>query len=722
MKKYDYKKLRPFCRFVLENFPFIEYDFDALTPWKMWCALGNQINKIINSQNDLGEEVENLSNAFISLQEYIENYFENLDVQDEIDNKLDEMAENGELANIIENLLMEGKIIFPKNYNNYIKSDDFCFIKTPSKVVMIDTGRSENWSYLVECMSKFNITHIDVLIITHFHGDHIGNFSNLCSGHYLDENSTVYAQSNESGWDITSQYNMFISCVNTYHLTYIVPSEENQIVQIDSLCKIKFNNITPSYWLTHPNGNGTFDYNDTSFILSIYYGSIKFLNGGDAGLMPFLKMIEDGYINESYNLFKIEHHAINNTGNALTLDILKIINPEYTVQTSSLFETIDTIDNQASNRFQDVLGFKNIVTGYNNDFVYFNVSQNSLTLGNGNSMQTAFGNDLTLDLYIDISTTKDIMNGSQEYPFKTLNQCLANLNPNIRGSINIHLADGIYNDIFNTSNVNNKSISRIVSYKSIINIIGNQEDNTKVILKNGFIIKNSNVRIQYLTITNYDNHRAVDCYNSNIRINNCILKTLEETNTANCLFFTNTNASVDGCNISHYTTGISNYFSNVTICNNTVDNCTHFIYNKQSTIRYYNNTVTNTTDIVNSDYQSNQSFIDGFPIYSDNTGSSSVAVDSSINLNNFRYFEIAISDGSNVSVYKTKRDKNYSAISFSNLNSAGTILYNKGCIISRNNNNFNLTRMFQSQTTLSSGNTTYNTEFTGLKIVEIKGY
>lgn len=107
MNNYDYKKLRPFCRFVLENFPFIEYDFDALTPWKMWCALGNEINKIIKSQNGLGEEVENLAD-----------FFENLDVQDEINNKLDEMAESGELEEIITSYLQVNGVLGFNTINN----------------------------------------------------------------------------------------------------------------------------------------------------------------------------------------------------------------------------------------------------------------------------------------------------------------------------------------------------------------------------------------------------------------------------------------------------------------------------------------------------------------------------------------------------------------------------------------------------------------------------
>ena len=98
---YNFINLPPFKWFVLQNFPFIEADFDAITNWQLFCKLGEEINKIINSNNLTGQQVENLTNAFNELQEYVNNYFENLDVQDEINNKLDDMAESGALAEII---------------------------------------------------------------------------------------------------------------------------------------------------------------------------------------------------------------------------------------------------------------------------------------------------------------------------------------------------------------------------------------------------------------------------------------------------------------------------------------------------------------------------------------------------------------------------------------------------------------------------------------------
>ena len=108
---FDYKNLSPFKWFVLENFPFIEADFDALTEWQLFCKLGKEINKIIDSQNIVGEQAENLTNAFNNLKNYVDNYFDNLDVQEEINNKLNAMVEDGTLQEIMASYL-NSKAVF----------------------------------------------------------------------------------------------------------------------------------------------------------------------------------------------------------------------------------------------------------------------------------------------------------------------------------------------------------------------------------------------------------------------------------------------------------------------------------------------------------------------------------------------------------------------------------------------------------------------------------
>lgn len=114
MNNFNYTNLTPFKWFVLENFPFIEADFDALTEWQLFCKLGKEINKIIKSENILGTQVESVTKAFIELQNYVNNYFNNLDVQEEINIKLNEMVEDGTLAKILMNYTQ-----ITKTYNTF---------------------------------------------------------------------------------------------------------------------------------------------------------------------------------------------------------------------------------------------------------------------------------------------------------------------------------------------------------------------------------------------------------------------------------------------------------------------------------------------------------------------------------------------------------------------------------------------------------------------------
>lgn len=132
MNNYNYNELTPFKWFILENFPLIDEDFDALTNWQLFCKLGKEMNKLIDSQNNVGEQVENVTDAFIALQNYVNNYFDNLDVQEEINNKLDEMAEDGTLQEIIASYL-NTKAIFGfdtvadlKNAENLIDGSFAC--------------------------------------------------------------------------------------------------------------------------------------------------------------------------------------------------------------------------------------------------------------------------------------------------------------------------------------------------------------------------------------------------------------------------------------------------------------------------------------------------------------------------------------------------------------------------------------------------------------------
>ena len=86
-----------FRNWVLQNFPFLEDDFDALTDYELFCKMVEYMKKSL----DKIVEYQGKLNEFRAELDSYKNYFDNLDVQEEINNKLDEMAESGELTDII---------------------------------------------------------------------------------------------------------------------------------------------------------------------------------------------------------------------------------------------------------------------------------------------------------------------------------------------------------------------------------------------------------------------------------------------------------------------------------------------------------------------------------------------------------------------------------------------------------------------------------------------
>lgn len=100
MKKIE--GLKPFGRFIMTIGQLPASYVVSMTYEEQLIWLCNYLqNTVIPTVNNNGEAVEELQNLFIELQEYVDNYFENLDIQEEVNNKLDEMAESGELENII---------------------------------------------------------------------------------------------------------------------------------------------------------------------------------------------------------------------------------------------------------------------------------------------------------------------------------------------------------------------------------------------------------------------------------------------------------------------------------------------------------------------------------------------------------------------------------------------------------------------------------------------
>ena len=99
----DYKDLQPFRFWCQKVLPLV-YD-DSLSYYELLCKVVDYLNKTMEDVGVLEGDVTGLHEAYKKLQGYVNDYFSTLDVQEEINNKLDTMASSGELTNLIAPLL-----------------------------------------------------------------------------------------------------------------------------------------------------------------------------------------------------------------------------------------------------------------------------------------------------------------------------------------------------------------------------------------------------------------------------------------------------------------------------------------------------------------------------------------------------------------------------------------------------------------------------------------
>ena len=93
-ERHNYETITPFRLFVKSNFPFIENTYESLDNYGLYCKVVEYLNQVIAEQNKVNADM-------VTFTDFVTNYFKNLDVSEEINNKLDEMAETGVLQELL---------------------------------------------------------------------------------------------------------------------------------------------------------------------------------------------------------------------------------------------------------------------------------------------------------------------------------------------------------------------------------------------------------------------------------------------------------------------------------------------------------------------------------------------------------------------------------------------------------------------------------------------
>lgn len=191
---------------------------------------------------------------------------------------------------------------------------DSCIITIDDNVVMIDTGEYNLSDRILEYLSNNNIDKIDYLIVTHFDKDHVGSASTII------DNVDVLNVLSSNVFKDSDYYDAYINSLNNKRISAVIVSD-NYFFDING---VRFDVNGPGIIYDKNSSN------NSSLIVSVYYGSNSFLFMGDAQNDRIEDFIESN--NNKYDFIKMPYHG--NYQKKLD-DLLENVMPRYAVVSTS---------------------------------------------------------------------------------------------------------------------------------------------------------------------------------------------------------------------------------------------------------------------------------------------------------------------------------------------------------------------------------------------------
>lgn len=524
---------------------------------------------IIPTVNNNGAAVSELQRLYIELKNFVDNYFDNLDVQEEINNKLDEMAQSGQLATIINNYDIL-KVIAGK-FNPNETSSNYTLLLNENKSVLIDATYANNWSNLKAMLDAYNITHLDCFILTHYDNDHKGNFANgnLMIDGYIDSETKLYLPTEDNSVSSSTIETIKALC-EEYNLTYNTPYQ-NEIYEFAN-SKIKFLNCDVEQKNAYYTGITRANIYNTVCLVEHKTDKLLFMADGDNETFELMEINND--ITGTVDFMLISHHGYDKTTKT---DYLRQLNPKIALQEAGIanFQTnAFTASPQITALYN--MGCKIISCFMQTNYVEIYSSGFGVYINQGKIFTTSNYLMETKDIYVDIlADATTLQDGTEDHPFKDLNQAISTIQNYEENVIQIHLANGTYNT--SLGDINPAYIQATNCFENIkktIVINGNSEDNTKVVIKGIYARNTNNIVVKDLTIYNQYRH-GLELYNTSATLENCIITNLNNATEHDGVYVNNGNIFLNECSILNA---------------NNVLNCTNgLIRTRNLTVNNFNN-------------------------------------------------------------------------------------------------------------------------------------
>lgn len=180
-------------------------------------------------------------------------------------------------------------------------------------VVMIDAGETDSYNTIDSYLKINNVSHIDYLILTHAHADHIGSADDIINNY--DVGNVIMTRLTEENTPTSDVYANLLNALSNSDAK-VYAAKPGDVYELENF----------SFEILGP----VKDYkelNNTSVVVKATFGNTKFLFEGDAEAKSEKDILAAGY-DVSADVIKLGHHGSRTSSD---LDYLRAVNPQAAV-------------------------------------------------------------------------------------------------------------------------------------------------------------------------------------------------------------------------------------------------------------------------------------------------------------------------------------------------------------------------------------------------------
>lgn len=208
---------------------------------------------------------------------------------------------------------------------------DATLLQGPDFTILIDAGRHDR-NDVVPYLIKQNVQKIDLLIGTHPHADHIGQFPQVLDNFQVNE---VWMSGD---LHTTLTFERALDAIERTNAKYNEP-RAGELYNIGSAL----------LEVVHPTDvDGSL--NDGSIVIKLNYIDINILFTGDAEVWAEQQMLTGGFNLDSH-ILKLGHHGSNTSS---TQDFLNLVNPELAIYSAALGNRYGHPSNEVIRRLKNM--------------------------------------------------------------------------------------------------------------------------------------------------------------------------------------------------------------------------------------------------------------------------------------------------------------------------------------------------------------------------------